>query len=158
MSTTADDMLALLKACGALKSGSPFRPERLCQTPVLTRQAASAMAKAYLTEAPDLVVGIDQDGAVLAYEVAAQLNTQCAYTRDKGGSMTISRHFTAAAGETALIVLSAVKSGTHVRQCVELLRALKLKIVGIACVADFSGGTVGFRFPFHALVTLKDAY
>lgn len=158
MSNTSDEMTILFKSCGALANGVPFRPERLCQVPALARQAAAAMAEPFQADEPDLVVGIGQDGAVLAYELASLMNTRCAYTQDKGGVMTISRHFATAPGETALIVLSEVKTGTHVRQCVELLRALKLKIAGIACLVDFSGGTVGFRFPFRALVTLSHAY
>ena len=57
-------------------------------------------------------------------------------------------------GQRVLILRDATLTGRRSREAVELLRAMGATIAGVASLVDLSGGTVRFRFPFTAMLTL----
>lgn len=153
---------SLMEKCGALrfhdeaKKIGAFDAERLFFTTAVMKTVAKEMAQPYRETPPDIVVGVEGESMICAYELANQLGAACACTTVRNGTMTISRRLELQPGWRAVVAVTALRDGRNVRGTIEILRALGLSVLGISCAADLSGATVGFRYPLHALVTLTE--
>lgn len=160
-----DQTIRRLKDIGALQEGHFSEADgscscmrvalpRLFQRPEETSLLVSQMASRFSENAPEMVVGAGEESIILAYELAKQLNARCLYALRQNGTMTIRREFDIAEGSGALIAADIVSTGGKIRETVELLRALDVKILGITSVLDISEGKARFRFPFYPLASV----
>lgn len=135
----------------------PEQAERICR----------ALAELFADQQVDTVVGPATGGILLAYEVARQLGQLnqtarpgskapraifCEKTDD--GKMALKRQWNLSPGERVLVVEDAVTTGGSVFKCIDAIMEYQPTIVGVATVADRSGGTVQFPAPLKTLITL----
>lgn len=155
----------MMLECGALQEGTfadgdghdlRYRVEmtRLYQHPEQVCRVMDEWAQRLAGQRIDVVAGVDEEGIIPAYALAARLQAQCVYMVHKNGALSMRRELTVLPGQRVLILRDATLTGRRSREAVELLRAMGATIAGIASLVDLSGGTVRFRFPFTALLTL----
>lgn len=159
------EMRSMLLECGALQEGAfadgegrdlRYRVEmtRLYQQPGQMGRVMDAFAQRFAGQAIDVVAGVDEEGIIPAYALAERLQAQCVYMMHRNGALAMRRELSVQPGQRVLILRDATLTGRRSREAVELLRAMGATIAGVASLVDLSGGTVRFRFPFTAMLTL----
>jgi len=135
------------------------------------RLAIDALAKPYLKNKPDIVVGIDARGFLLSSAVAYKLKRGLAIIRKKGKlpyekiwkeyileytANIIEMHKDAIKlGEKVLVVDDVLATGGTMKATVELVEELGGKIIGIAFLVelDYLGGRKESKgYPIYSLV------
>lgn len=124
----------------------PLHVETLC------REIAARFAGADV----DVVLGPTTGGMLLAYEVAKHLGTRSLYAErgDDGKGRVLRRGFEIREGERVLVVDDILTTGGSVRDTIEIVEAASAVLVGVAVLADRSGGSVDFGVPLEALLRL----
>ena len=144
-------------------SGEFFLMPHLFQFPALTERVCEGLARLFADAEIETVIGPATGGIVLAYEVARQLGRikggkgpRAVFTeKTEDGKMALKRQWTLRPGEKVLMVEDAVTTGGSVAKAIEAVRGYEPSLVGVACIADRSGGKVNFGAPLKALVTLQ---
>lgn len=152
-----EDVAELLKRSGALLEGhflltsgrhSQFYVEkfRLLEQPRLTSQLCGEIARRFLSDNIECVIGPVTGGIILAFEVARHLGCRAVYAeRGEGGKgFVFRRGFQLEPGERVLVVEDIVTTGGSVLQVVEATRAAGAKVVGVGLLVDRSGGNADF--------------
>jgi orotate phosphoribosyltransferase len=140
-----------------------FLLPHLFQYPHLTEEVCAAMAALFADTEVETVVGPATGGILLAYEVARQIRLlkggkgpRAIFTeKTEDGKMALKRQWSLRPGEKVLMVEDAVTTGGSVGKAMEAIRGYEPAIVGVACIADRSGGTVNFGVPLRAVATLQ---
>lgn len=139
------------------------------------RDLTEALARPFLGEKIDKVVGIDARGFILAGVIGYKLGAGVSLVRKKGklpfktiaesytleyASETVEMHEdTIKKGERVLIVDDLVATGGTLAAATKLVERLGGEIVGIACVVNlpFLGGSEKLRpYRFHSLISYHD--
>ncbi|NMC51688.1 adenine phosphoribosyltransferase [Candidatus Kuenenbacteria bacterium] len=139
------------------------------------RDLTEALARPFLGEKIDKVVGIDARGFILAGVIGYKLGAGVSLVRKKGklpfktiaesytleyASETVEMHEdTIKKGERVLIVDDLVATGGTLVAATKLVERLGGEIVGIACVVNlpFLGGSEKLRpYRFHSLINYHD--
>jgi orotate phosphoribosyltransferase len=94
-------------------------------------------------------------GLVLGQEVARQLGVRFIFVEKEAGKLALRRGFKISPGERILIVEDVVTKGGRVQETIDIVRAHKGDVVGIAMAVDRSGGTIDFGIPTFSLISLK---
>ncbi|MDQ3513405.1 MAG: orotate phosphoribosyltransferase [Chloroflexota bacterium] len=166
---SAGDVLDVLRAAGALKSGhfllsSGRHGDRyiekfdLLRQPRATEAACRGFVDRFASERIDIVVGPTTGGILLAFEVARQLGVAAAYAerRDDGTpGREIRRGTTFVPGARVLVIDDILTTGGSVRETLDTLVALPVAIVAVAVLIDRSGGRAAFDVPLFSLAALS---
>ncbi len=128
---------------------------RAFERPTWGRQLGRLVAELFRQDGVQAVVGPAMGGVLLAYEVAAALGCRALYTEKTETGMALKRGFRLAAGERVLVVEDAVSTGGSVKKVLEHLRSQPALVVGVAAVADRSGGRAAFPVPFRSAWSLE---
>ncbi len=169
-----DEIFAIFRETGTLREGhfiltsgrhseQFFLMPHIFQYPAQTEKLCAGIARLFDGEEIDTVVGPATGGIVLAYEVARQLGLRrggkgprAIFTeKTEDGKMALKRQWTLTPGERVLMVEDAITTGGSVQKAIDAIAGYEPNIVGVACIADRSGGTVQFGAPLKALVTLQ---
>lgn len=169
-----DEIFGLFRETGVLREGhfvltsgrhseQFFLMPHLFQYPDVTARVCAAMAELFADTEIETVVGPATGGIVLAYEVARQIGLKrggrgprAIFTeKTEDGKMALKRQWSLRPGEKVLMVEDAVTTGGSVGKAMEAIRGFEPEIVGVACIADRSGGAVDFGVPLRAVVTLQ---
>lgn len=120
----------------------PRETERLCA-------AIAEWARALDVES---VAGPTTGGIILAHEVARQLGVRAVYAErgDEATGRVFRRGFTLRHGERILVVDDILSTGGSVQETIEAVRSNEATVVGVAVLADRSGGA-SFGVPYLAL-------
>jgi orotate phosphoribosyltransferase len=157
------DVQALLAQRGALLDGH-FRLSsgrhsnrfiqkfRILEDPALLEPVARAIADAFRSAAPTVVVSAAVGGIVLGYEVARQLGTKAIFVEKENGVAVLRRGFELTESDRALVVEDVVTTGLSVREVIDVVRARGAQIVGVGIVVRRGGADFGV--PTHALLDL----
>jgi orotate phosphoribosyltransferase len=95
-------------------------------------------------------------GLIIGHEVARALDARFIFTeRDASGKMVLRRGFSAAPGETAVVVEDVITTGGSLREVIEILEGSGVRVIGAGSIIDRSGGTVDLGVPRVALKTLE---
>lgn len=130
---------------------------RLLEWPRVTQQLCEQIAARYRNAQVQAVVGPTTGGALLAQEVARQLDTRCIIAEPAliNQGREIRRGFTLAAGERILIVDDVLTTGLSLRETLVAVERYQPEILGIEVLIDRSNGvTQQFAVPCHALLTV----
>ncbi|MBV9021747.1 MAG: orotate phosphoribosyltransferase [Ktedonobacteraceae bacterium] len=134
---------------------------RLLEWPRVTQQLCERIAEYYRTAAIEAVVGPTTGGALLAQEVARQLDTRCLIAEPAliNQGRELRRGFTLRANERVLIVDDVLTTGLSLRETLAAVERYAPNIVGIAVMIDRSGDNDAHQFgvPYHALLTISAA-
>jgi orotate phosphoribosyltransferase len=101
------------------------------------------------------VVSPAMGGLVLGQEVARQLGLRFIFVEKEDGKLALRRGFVIAPGEKILVVEDVVTKGGRVQETIDIVRANRGHVVGVAMAVDRSGGAVSFGVPAASLITLQ---
>src|SRR6267378_3636976 len=94
-------------------------------------------------------------GLVLGQEVARQLGIRFIFVEKEEGKLALRRGFKISPEEKILIVEDVVTKGGRVQETIDIVRANRGKIVGIAMAVDRSNGAVKFGVPTFSLLAMQ---
>jgi orotate phosphoribosyltransferase len=130
---------------------------RLLEWPRVTEQLCSQIASRYQLSGIEAVIGPTTGGALLAQEVARQLDARCILAEQaSAGGRELRRGFTLHTSERVLIVDDVLTTGLSLRETLGAIEPYQPEVVGIEVLIDRSGGGAISQFgaPFHALLTV----
>ncbi len=131
---------------------------RLLEWPRVTEQLCHQIASRYQQSSIAAVIGPTTGGALLAQEVARQLDTRCLLAEPAPSSgRELRRGFVLHPAERVLIVDDVLTTGLSVRETLSAIQPFQPEIVGIEVLIDRSGGDAIAQFdvPCHALLTIS---
>jgi orotate phosphoribosyltransferase len=130
---------------------------RLLEWPRVTEQLCGAIAGHFRSGSIEAVAGPTTGGALLAQEVARQLDARCLIVEPAPqGGRELRRGFTLRRGERLLIVDDVLTTGLSLRETLTAVRPYEPEVLGLAVLLDRSGGEAvrQFMLPFLALLTV----
>ena len=130
---------------------------RLLEWPRVTEQLCRSMVERYVGQTISAVVGPTTGGALLAQEVARQLDTRCLLAEPtSGGGRELRRGFHLHADEPIVIVDDVLTTGLSLRETLSAVERFQPQVLGIEVVIDRSGGEAlrQFSVPCHALLSI----
>ena len=153
------DTGALLNGHFVLRSGLHSRQFFQCalalqQMPIV-ENLGGALAQKIRGLGAVTVVSPAMGGLVLGQEVARQLGIRFIFVEKEEGKLALRRGFKISPAEKILIVEDVVTKGGRVQETIDIVRANKAQIVGIAMAVDRSNGTVKFGVPTFSLLTMQ---
>jgi orotate phosphoribosyltransferase len=163
---TKDEVLQVFRDTGALleghfilRSGLHSRQFFQCavalqQMPIVERLGAALAAKVRSLGAVT-VVSPAMGGLVIGQEVARQLGVRFIFVEKEEGKLVLRRGFKIAPGEKILIVEDVVTKGGRVQETIDIVRANKGVVSGVAMVVDRSNGAVDLGVPMFSLLALQ---
>jgi orotate phosphoribosyltransferase len=131
---------------------------RLLEWPRVTEQLCSQIANRYQQSRIEAVIGPTTGGALLAQEVARQLDARCLLAEPaSNGGRELRRGFVLHPSECVLIVDDVLTTGLSLRETLGAITPFQPQIVGIEILIDRSGGSAIAQFgvPCHALLTVS---
>src|SRR2546428_1380939 len=131
---------------------------RLLEWPRVTEQLCCEIAMRYKQDAISAVIGPTTGGALLAQEVARQLDTRCLLAEPAPtGGRELRRGFVLLPSERVLIVDDVLTTGLSLRETLSAIQLFQPDIAGIEVLIDRSGGEAIAQFdvPCHALLTVS---
>ncbi len=162
---TNDEALRLFRETGALleghfvlRSGLHSRQFFQCalalqQMPIVERFGA-ALAEKLRPLSAATVIAPAMGGLVIGQEVARQLGVRFIFVEKEEGKLVLRRGFKIAAGERLLVVEDVVTKGGRVQETMDIVRAHRGVVAGVAMVVDRSGGGVNLGVPTFSLIKL----
>jgi orotate phosphoribosyltransferase len=163
---TKDEVLQIFRDTGALleghfvlRSGWHSRQFFQCalalqRMPIVEKLGAALAAKVKSLD-PVTVVAPAMGGLVIGQEVARQLGVRFIFVEKEEGKLVLRRGFKIAPGEKILIVEDVVTKGGRVQETIDIVRANKGVVAGVAMVVDRSNGVVDLGVPMFSLLALQ---
>src|SRR6266480_5863728 len=128
---------------------------RLLEWPRVTEQLCSLIASRYKQSGIESVIGPMTGGALLAQEVARQLDARCLFAEPaSAGGRELRRGFTLHSSERVLIVDDVLTTGLSLRETLSAVERFQPEIVGIEVLIDRSGGDSITQFGVSCLALL----
>ncbi len=131
---------------------------RLLEWPRVTEQLCRQIASRYKQSGIEAVIGPTTGGALLAQEVARQLDTRCLLAEPApNGGRELRRGFVLHTSERVLIVDDVLTTVLSLRETLSAIEQFQPEIVGIEVLIDRSGGDaiIQFGVPCRALLTVS---
>jgi orotate phosphoribosyltransferase len=133
---------------------------RLLEWPRVTEQLCRDIAERYRGRVLAAVIGPTTGGALLAQELARQLDTRCLLAEPVAqgvqGGRELRRGFKLNAADPVLVVDDVLTTGLSLRETLAAVERYRPDIVGIEVLIDRSGGSASKQFtvPCHALLSV----
>jgi orotate phosphoribosyltransferase len=131
---------------------------RLLEWPRVTEQLCNQIASRYQLSSIEAVIGPTTGGALLAQEVARQLDARCLLAEPTpDGGRELRRGFVLHTSERVLIVDDVLTTGLSLRETLSAIEQFQPELVGIEVLIDRSGGDAFTQFdvPCRALLTVS---
>ena len=153
------DTGALLNGHFLLRSGLHSRQFFQCalalqQMPIVEK-LGGALAQKVRGLGAVTVVSPAMGGLVLGQEVARQLGIRFIFVEKEEGKLALRRGFKIFPDEKILIVEDVVTKGGRVQETIDIVRANRGQIMGIAMAVDRSNGAVKFGVPTFSLLAMQ---
>src|SRR5512137_1368547 len=150
---------ALLEGHFVLRSGLHSRQFFQCalalqQMPIVER-FGKALADQLRPLGAVTVVSPAMGGLVIGQEVARQLGVRFIFVEKEEGKLVLRRGFKIAPGERILVVEDVVTKGGRVQETIEIVRANRGQVLGVAMLVDRSNGSVNLGVPMFSLLALN---
>jgi orotate phosphoribosyltransferase len=167
---STEEVLALLRSCGALLEGhfrlssglhSPvyLQCARLLMDPARAETVCAALKAKLAQELPDATVDLTvapaMGGVVFGYELARQLGVPSLFVERVEGRFELRRGFAIEPGARVLIAEDVVTTGLSTREAIACVRSHGGAVVATACLIDRSGGAAELGVPLVALAQLE---
>ncbi len=164
------DLEQLFIEAGALKTGhfllaSGRHSDRylekfdLLRNPGMTSAVLEPLAAQLNDWEIDVIVGPTTGGILLAFELARQLELPAAYAERSGEGLSgraFKRSTSFAPGSKVFVIDDILTTGGSIAETLNALKQHDVQVVGIAVLADRSGGSVGFGdVPLIPLLSLN---
>ena len=164
---TNEEVLQIFRDSGALLEGhfllasgyhSAVYLEKfqVLQFPNYVEKLCKDIAGRFAGDEVQVVIGPTTGGVLLAYEVAKNLGVRGIFAErgDDGLGRVLRRGFEIREGENVLLVDDILTTGGSVRDTMQVVEGYQGNLVGVAVLADRSGGSVDFGVPLEALLRL----
>jgi orotate phosphoribosyltransferase len=125
---------------------------RILEDPTLVEPIAEAIAGAFASAHPTVVVSAAVGGIVLGYEVARKLGVKAIFVEKENGVAVLRRGFDLSSADRALVVEDVVTTGLSVREVIGVVRDRGAEIAGVGVIVI--RGAADFGVPTHALLDL----
>ncbi|AZT90328.1 orotate phosphoribosyltransferase [Caldicellulosiruptor changbaiensis] len=153
------DTDALLEGHFLLTSGKHsskyLQCAKILQYPNLADAICKDLAKNFVGQEIDVVIGPAIGAIILSYELARQLNCRSIFAEREDGIMKLRRGFKIEEGEKVLVVEDVITTGGSVKEIIEIVKENGGEIVGVAGIVDRSGGKLDLGYPLKTLLTLE---
>ncbi|MGG6293871.1 phosphoribosyltransferase family protein [Leptolyngbya sp. AN02str] len=168
MTTERDRQLfQLIEQSGALQTGHFqlasgfhasrfFRCIKLFRNPHLAQPLFDAIAQRFADQPIQYVLGANEAGSILAFEVAKRLNAEVAIARQKSEHYSLIPGFHLQPGETVLIVDDITTTGGTVKQLIQITESAQAKPIGVGLIATKGLFQVELNYPTEVLITLEN--
>jgi orotate phosphoribosyltransferase len=167
-----DEVLKVFENAGALLSGhfllsSGNHSNRYLQCALVTQypsvaaQLSTALARSFLSQPIDAVLGPAVGGIVIAQEVAQALarggnaKVRALFCERVDGKMALRRGFALQPGERVLAVEDVITTGGSVKEAIALAKAAGAQVVGVGSFIDRSAAPPELGAPLTALLKIQ---
>lgn len=150
---------ALLEGHFVLRSGFHSRQYFQCalalQEMPIVEKLGAALADKVRSLGARTVIAPAMGGLVLGQEVARQLKARFIFAEKEEGKLVLRRGFKIAPGEKILVVEDVITKGGRVQETIEIVRANKGNLLGVAVLVDRSTEPVNFGVPTVSLMKME---
>lgn len=101
---------------------------------------------------PTIVVAPALGGVLVSYEVARALKVKGVFTERVDGNMCLRRGFSLSKEDKVLVVEDVITTGKSTNEVIDVVKSCGAQLVGVASIADRSGGKVNFSVPQYSLI------
>ncbi len=112
-----------------------FRCIRLFQEPAMTDLIFAELASRFANDAIDYVLGANEAGSILAFEVAKRLSARILIARELDGSYQLIEGFTVSTKSQVLIVDDVTTTGGTIKQLLAIVDQAEAQVVGVGIIA-----------------------
>jgi orotate phosphoribosyltransferase len=159
-------LLELIEKTGALQTGhfqlaSGFHASRFFRCIKLLRYPQAAdiifdeLAARFAHEKIDFVLGANEAGSILAFEVAKRLNAEVAIARQKADRYQLIAGFAFNEGDRVFVVDDITTTGGTAKQLLSIIRTAGAEPVGVGLIATKGLFEVDLGYPTEVLITLE---
>ncbi len=150
---------ALLEGHFILRSGLHSRQFFQCalalqQMPIVEK-FGRALAEKVQSLNVSTVISPAMGGLVIGQEVARQLGARFIFVEKEQGKLVLRRGFDIVPGEKLLVVEDVVTKGGRVQETIDIVRANRGQVAGVAMIVDRSNGSVDLGVPTFSLIKLN---
>ncbi len=128
--------------------------EAIVQDPVIANSVCRAIVEKFHDHKTQVVLAAAGPDAVLAYELARQLNARAIFAEGPHGHRMLRSAFQVKPDERVLIVLGVVVTGDSARELIRLVRSAAGQVVGAAALVDRSSVTFDLGVPLETLAVV----
>ena len=101
------------------------------------------------------VISPAMGGLVIGQEVARQLGARFIFVEKEQGKLVLRRGFNIFPVEKLLVVEDVVTKGGRVQETIDIVRANRGQVAGVAMMVDRSNGSVDLGVPTFSLIKLN---
>jgi orotate phosphoribosyltransferase len=163
---TNEELLRIFRQTGALleghfilRSGWHSRQYFQCalalQEMPVVEQLGGALAAKVRGLGAVTVIAPALGGLVIGQEVARQLAVRFIFAEKEDGKLVLRRGFKIAPDEKLLVVEDVVTKGGRVQETMDIVRAHRGRVVGVAMIVDRSNGALDLGVPAFSLLSLR---
>jgi orotate phosphoribosyltransferase len=132
-----------------------FRCIKLLRYPDAAEVIFQAIATRFIQEKIDFVLGANEAGSILAFEVAKLLGAEVAIAREKSGQYRLIEGFAFGESDRVLVVDDITTTGGTAKQLLAIVRDTGAEPVGVGLVATKGLFQVELGCPTEVLITLE---
>jgi len=150
---------ALLEGHFVLRSGLHSRQYFQCalalqQMPIVEK-FGRALADKTRALGAETVISPAMGGLVIGQEVARQLGVRFVFVEKEEGKLALRRGFKIAPAEKILVVEDVITKGGRVQETIDIVRAHKGSVLGVAMMVDRSDGPINLGVPLFSLIKMN---
>lgn len=127
---------------------------KIFQFPEYGKELSRELARNFVDEDVDIVIGPAIGGIILSYEVARYLGAKALFAERENGSMTLRRGFFIPEGARVMVVEDVVTTGGSVQEVIDLVKSYNGEVVGVGVIVDRSGGQADFSTKLESVVKI----
>jgi len=150
---------ALLEGHFVLRSGLHSRQFFQCALALQQMPIVEKFGRALADKVQSLnvstVISPAMGGLVIGQEIARQLGARFIFAEKEQGKLVLRRGFNIVPGEKLLVVEDVVTKGGRVQEIIDIVRANRGQVAGVAMMVDRSNGTVDLGVPTFSLIKLN---
>jgi len=113
------------------------------------------LAKKFIDEKVDVIIGPALGGIIISYEVARFLKVRALFTERQDGVMTLRRGFKINKGENVLLVEDVITTAKSIKEVMPIIQKAQAKIAGIGCIVDRSEKEIKLPKKIKSLFRVK---
>jgi len=159
---TSEETLQVFRQTGALLEGHFILRSRqffqcalaLQEMPVVERLGGALAARVRGLGAAT-VIAPAMGGLVIGQEVARQLGLRFIFVEKENGKLVLRRGFKIAPDEKVLVVEDVVTKGGRVQETLDIVRAHRGRVAGVAIIVDRSNGALDLGVPTFSLLSMR---
>ena len=132
-----------------------FRCIKLLRYPQAADPIFETLAQRFRDRSIDCVLGANEAGSILAFEVAKRLGVEVAIARQKNHQYSLIDGFAFSLHQQVLIVDDITTTGGTAKQLIEIVRQAEAEAVGVGLIATKGLFEVDLGCPTEVIITLQ---